>query len=117
GGSSRARRIDLGPAQGRREAATVRRLHRRPEKETKRLVTRAVNSDPLGAPFKPSFGLSGVVDGAPFKPSFGLSGVVASLFLLILLFTGCGEKKRARSPIPPPPPYVSQPEPTASQSP
>ncbi len=32
-----------------------------------------------GAPFKPSFGLSGVettTAGAPFKPSFGLSGVI-----------------------------------------
>src|SRR6185369_15001820 len=32
-----------------------------------------------GAPFKPSFGLGGVVlPGAPFKPSFGLGGVVIS---------------------------------------
>jgi len=39
------------------------------------------SDQPLGAPFKPSVGLSGVVDsveeGAPFKPSVGLSGVVA----------------------------------------
>jgi len=80
-------------------------------------VNRACNSASVGAPSSPSFGEGGVVDGAPFKPSFGLSGVVASLFLLIFLFTGCGEKKRAHAPAPPPPPDISQPEPTASQSP
>ena len=52
--------------------------------------------------------------GAPFKPFVGLSGGV--LLIGVLLLTGCGEKKHARTHVPPPP-DISQPEPVERPSP